>query len=259
MHILSLTSTPPRFQYLPKFFANLGKQQVKPDQVELNIPLHYKRFPGELPALPGLPDYVKVVRVDRDFGPATKILPTAERWRGKNVDIMFGDDDQFYDKGWFGRLVEISKQRPADAICEQGGFLPDNDRRRRPPIAIEAPREIKNFKYRLKRAASFGLAAPRRQFSQSGYVDLLHGYGGVCIRPDQFPPETWSIPDNMFTEDDFWLSGMLEMNGVGIWLNAESRKPSVFRRSSKKDPIMQLNSPSHRCADYMAQKYGIWI
>ncbi|PPQ30565.1 hypothetical protein CCR94_12195 [Rhodoblastus sphagnicola] len=259
MHILSLTSTPPRFQYLPRFFANLMRQRAKPDRIELNIPINYRRFQGEAPTLPGLPDYVNVMRVDDDLGPATKVLPTAARWRDRNPFIVFCDDDQFYDKDWFGRLVELSRRRPADAICEQGGFLSSGSHLRRRPSAIERLREIKNLKYRLKRLATFlGLADSRRQFEQSGYVDLLHGYGGVCIRPNQFPAEAWSIPPNMFTEDDFWLSGMLNLNNVGIWLNAESKKPSVFRASSKKDPLMQINSAEHRCAEYMMQTYGVW-
>ena len=261
MVILSLTSTPPRFPYLPKFFASIERQRVKPDVIELNIPLNYIRFPGEVQQLPNLPDFVALHRVETDLGPATKILPTAARWREKNPDIVFCDDDQFYDRDWFGRFAELRRQKPIDALCLQGGFLPDvAPSTRRLPAAIETPREIKDLKYRMKRLASFlGLAKPRREFSESGYVDAFQGFGGVCIRPDQLPAEAWSIPDIMFTEDDIWLSGMLNLNGVGIWLDAEGGRPSVFRASSDKTPLKQINNITNlRCIPYMKQRYNIW-
>jgi hypothetical protein len=260
MLVISLTTIPPRFQHLPRFFSTLQRQSKRPDRVELNLPRLYKRFPGEPLALPRLPEWVSICAVDIDLGPATKILPTVGRWIGKDVDIVYCDDDQLYGQHWLARFVETRRQRPNDAICEQGSHLAGRTAIFRVPRAEPAGELRKTFGYRLKRAASLGLARPAiRDFRGDGYVDVMSGFGGVCVRPGFFPPLAWQIPDLMWTEDDFWLSGMMEINDVGIWLNAKGSRPTSDRRASNKSPLAEINRISnHRCLPYMQDTFGIW-
>ena len=63
--ILSFTSIPPRFPFLGRVIQQLEKQTVRPDAVELYLPRTYRRFPGERPALPKLPDWVKIIDIER--------------------------------------------------------------------------------------------------------------------------------------------------------------------------------------------------
>ena len=123
--IISITTIPPRMPFLPAFFANLSRQRLKPDVIELYVAKSYRRFPGEVPALPALPDWVKVVTLDADMGPATKVLPAARAWRGKDVDILFGDDDRRYDPLWTTRFAAMRTRVKDEVICETGTLLPE--------------------------------------------------------------------------------------------------------------------------------------
>lgn len=260
MFVVSLTTTPPRFQHLPRFFATLQRQTARPDRVELNIPRRYKRFPGEVPALPPLPDWITICNVDDDLGPATKILPTARRWADKDVKIVYCDDDQAYARGWLARFIEASRQRPDEAICEQGADFANRVSFRRKPRAIPNVGRGKDLTYRLKRTLSLGLLKPAiRNFRTDGYVDVMSGFGGVCVRPAFFPALAWQIPDVLWTEDDFWLSGMMEVNGVGIWLNSKGPRPSSNKDASNLSPLADINRTSNRrCLPYMQETFGIW-
>ncbi|MFY8147512.1 MAG: hypothetical protein ACOVME_13030, partial [Rhodobacter sp.] len=47
-----------------------------------------RRFPGAVPSLPPLHEWVDVIHCDDDLGPATKVLPAAARWRGTETDLL---------------------------------------------------------------------------------------------------------------------------------------------------------------------------
>ena len=118
--VVTLTATPPRFPNLARKFRAIEKQTRKPDHIELNIPVKYRRFPGEVPSLPALPDWVTIRRCTTDYGPATKVLPTAQHWRGQDVDLLLCDDDRLPDRLWIERLAKARQDRPNDIITERG-------------------------------------------------------------------------------------------------------------------------------------------
>ena len=109
--ILSFTSIPPRFPFLGRVIQQLEKQTVRPDAVELYLPRTYRRFPGERPALPKLPDWVKIIDIETDLGPATKVLPALAAHRECKSDIMYFDDDQNFDPQWIARFSAARLQR----------------------------------------------------------------------------------------------------------------------------------------------------
>lgn len=199
-------------------------------------------------------------RIDEDLGPATKVLPTVGRWVGTNTDIVYCDDDQVYGRHWLARLIEARRQRPDDAICEQGTDFAGRVAFRRQPRAEPNVGRGKTLGYRLKCALMLGLAKPAvYNFRRDGYVDVMFGFGGVCVRPAFFAPLAWQIPKLMWTEDDLWLSGMMEVNSVGIWLNATGPRPTSDRRASNESPLADINRISnYRCLPYMQANFGIW-
>ena len=111
--ILTFTTIPPRLPLLGPALAAFAAQKHRPDAVELYLPKVWRRFPGERPSLPPLPDWVTVVEVDHDHGPATKVLPALERYRGRDIDI--GGQDQFGDEqhgaGRYAHEGEADRQR----------------------------------------------------------------------------------------------------------------------------------------------------
>ena len=268
--ILTCTSIPPRLKYLPKFFRKLERQRLKPDAVELYLGRRYRRFPGEVPAPPPLPEWVKVVWVDDDLGPATKVLPATRAWRGKEVDLLYCDDDRVYDRNWTTRFAEARRAGSRDALCESGLQLSmvglQVVSKRPGPRPIELPHSV-NVRYRLKRNLSLGLYHPhRRKYDSPGYVDIAEGFGGVMVKPDWFDDEAFEIPDILWTVDDVWLSGHLARRGIAI---ATTRDPLRSHPMTGRHLPAQLTrhveegvgraEANKACAEYFQKTYGIWV
>jgi len=121
---ISMTSTPPRFKYLPEAIKNL-KQQNRPfEKIILNIPKEYKRFPGEyqLPEEVLNDEKVYVNYIDVDLGPITKILPIKDLEFISDMDLIFSaDDDIGYANNILQRFVrEFEKEEREYAITGRG-------------------------------------------------------------------------------------------------------------------------------------------
>lgn len=267
MLVVTFTTIPPRFNDLGGFLSGLAAQKTRPDRVELYVAQNYRRFPGERPALPPLPEWVNVIEVEHDLGPATKVLPAARTYAGQDVDILYCDDDRVYDPGWVGRFQQARKDHPTKAIAEQGlhieecGTFP----RRTPP----QPRAIRQPKIRFYRAIrwlSLGTIRPvRPSFSAAGYIDIAEGYGGVMVRPDFFGPKAWDIPDVMWTVDDVWLSGQMQLQGHDVWLNhlapPRRRNAGVGKVSALADHVedgVGRGDANRMTIDYFRDTYDIW-
>lgn len=270
--IITLTSIPPRYQNLPRRFAAIECQTIKPDLVELYLPKHYRRFPGPRPTLPPLPDWVKVIEVEDDLGPATKILPATRKWRSHDVDLLLCDDDRIQDRKWISRFVRTREHRPNDIICERGWNIDERFgiARKNPdhPRAKLAEKRGRNFLYRMVKRLTFKKyhhLVPRRIYASPGYTDIFEGFLGVMVPPQAFHDDAWDIPDVIWTVDDVWLSGMAKANGFNIWANGLPRP--VFQ-DGKYDKIAALKDFTEMGADRLAadrmavdllrSKYGIW-
>src|SRR6056297_3971663 len=115
MKIISLTAIPGRFAGLGPTLESLTAQGA--DQVWLNIPRTYRRFPDWDGSLPSVPAGVSIRLCDIDLGPATKILPAAYALRGQDAQILFCDDDCIVPRGWAKRLFAIQARRRDQAVA----------------------------------------------------------------------------------------------------------------------------------------------
>ncbi len=268
--ILSFTSIPPRFQYLGRVLKRIEAQTARPERVELYLPLRYRRFPGERPALPALPDWVDVIEVKHDLGPATKALPAVKRWREHDASILYFDDDQKYDSTWLARFKAARVERPVDAICERGFNiieLPPLTRVDAPrPRAVKDPNEGKDWLYRVKRAASLGRVKPRHHaYLSSGYIDIAEGNGGVCVKASGIDRRAFDIPDILWTVDDVWISGMLELAGTKIWMNHQGYVQNSFQAVSDSAPLCtsaeqgaDRDKANRLCVQYFRDTFDVW-
>ena len=268
--VLTLTSIPPRFANLPRKFKSLEKQTQRPDFVELNIPHNYRRFPGELPTLPSLPDWVSVKYCEVDYGPASKVLPTAERWRTKEADLLVCDDDRLPDRRWIERIAKIRAERPDDIITERGWNINERFGKIRTdldlPRAIHDPTGGRSVAYRFKRAISLGrLHPPRKLFHHPGYIDIFEGFLGVLIPSAALPLAAYDIPEIIWTVDDVWLSGMAYHNGVKVWAHDT---PRPVYSDGYYDKLASLKNFTHveynrekadrYAVDYLRSVFNIW-
>lgn len=154
--------------------------------------------------------------------------------------------------------------QPQAAIAEAGHILPDIAPNARPaghlPLAV--PRR-KDLSYRAIRVASLGLYRPRA-WARSGYVDILKGYNGALVRPDFFAASVFDIPNILWSVDDYWLSGQLALNGVGIWLNSDGII-STERAIARRDALLDFATDDHgrgaanrACVEWFRTNHGIW-
>lgn len=265
--IVTLTSVPPRFQYLGGFFAALGQQRQRPEAVELYIPRRYRRFPGERPALPELPDWVTVIEIEDDLGPATKILPAIRRHRGKGIDLLFCDDDCRYDAGWTARFARMRRNRPEDALAEFGTRLRAQTGlvRRDPPrpglrMAPPTDEELANGRARRNLEGK-----PLPVVRQAGYASILCGFAGAAINTDWLDDSAFAMPPSAYLVDDIWLSGMLERAGRRIWVGTGCRRGKIDSETRLTEPLlhhvengMDRMAANRACAEYLRETYGIW-
>ncbi|MFS2325063.1 MULTISPECIES: glycosyltransferase family 2 protein [Brucella] len=261
--IITLSTIPSRFGLLGPTLQSLLQQNLKAAEIRIYIPHQYRRFPEWNGQLPSVPAGIEIHRCDKDYGPATKILPAARDLKGHAVDLLFCDDDKIYDRGWHKRFKTESQQKPNTCIVEVGETFPDIADSARPKDRLPRSRwKKKDFLYRAKRILSLFTVKPN--LSSSGYIDQISGFAGVLVRPEWFDELFYDIPDVMWTVDDPWISGHLERVGIPIW-NTGRRKKLSEGGGSKVDALLNLVQEGHdrvdadlKVIDYFREKYGIW-
>lgn len=269
MLIVTFTSIPPRFPHLGGLFDALAAQLDRPDRVEMYLPPSYRRFPGDRPALPPLPDWVEVIEVEEDLGPATKVLPAIERWRGKDVDLLYCDDDRAYDTGWVARMRAARARLPGVAICEHGmniDAVGDFTRKKAPQPRAERNRLTEKDELESWASPDHVPSPEARQvFTREGHIDIMEGYRGVLVRPDTFHPDVFRRPDLIWTVDDIWLSGMATLQGTRIWATAPMLPPLVLGETDRISPLFQhreqgmgRHTLNWIAVTWFRETYGIW-
>ncbi|MGH1445740.1 MAG: glycosyltransferase family 2 protein [Cognatishimia sp.] len=276
--IVSLSTIPPRFEMLGATLTSILRQNTKIDEIRVNIPKTYRRFPEHNFSLPEVPEGVRIAVCDEDYGPATKILPTLMEYHDQDAQIIFCDDDRICDPRWALNLLQKSNERPDDAIANCGWHLDklkDEWRDKTPnPRAQPLPSRF-DLVYRGRRIAqqlrqpftNTHIPKPSRakNFSKEGYLDILEGCGGVLVKPHFFSREVFKVPEKVWSVDDIWLSGMLRFNKRAIWANGRGLIPSEQRGAADdalcNDVIEGLNrrQANIACVEYLQAHYEVWI
>ncbi|MCY4446072.1 MAG: hypothetical protein OXC02_06405 [Rhodobacteraceae bacterium] len=279
--VVSLTTTPPRFQLVGETLQLLLDQDFPAHQIELYIPKTYRRFQEHSFCVPEVPDGITVKVVENDLGPATKVLPCVQNYRGHNTRIIYCDDDRSYPPYWLKRLIHTTKNRPDECIAAMGytvdmfGFK-RKAIHRKPRIGFHGGgiRNIpKNIPFWLSRIAyqiqNRTLQKPTWLY-KGGYVDIAEGFGGVSVSPDFFSQEVYEIPPLIWAHDDIWLSGHFEVKGIGIWVDEYFALPGVFKRFERPEiadtePLEEAviegvnrKSLTNNGINHFRDNYGIW-
>lgn len=267
--VISLTTIPPRMGLILPTLRDLLAQTADVAEVRLNIPRTYRRFDFDPADIPDYPDGVRVCLVDEDYGPATKVSPTAREFMGQDVEILFCDDDQHYPEGWAQQFVEARRAHPDACIAETGFQLYDRARHKAPDgveaLVPRAQLRKKGLGYRLYRLATLGRRQPST-FGTAGYMDGFKGYRGAMIRPEFLPPAAYDLPDIMWTHDDVWLSGQMAASNVGVWgfvSDAPWRAPYSAERVNA---LLDWTYKDHGQAEaralliaYFRKEHGLWM
>ena len=199
--IVGLTTIPSRLPFLLPTLKSLLLQDVLPQKILLHLPEHSRRegvaysVPEELEGL----EVVQVVRCS-DWGPAAKILP-ALLASDPDQRVVAVDDDRIYRPTLLKDLLEASETHPDAAVGCFGVIVPvDRIDRRRGLLG----RTIDGLRY------GRGVSLRGSRLRQPLAVDILHGYGGVLVRPRFFDLDRLAdldvAPEAAWMEDDTWFA-----------------------------------------------------
>jgi hypothetical protein len=261
--VISLTTIPTRLNTLIKTLSSLLRQTTRADEIILWIPYDYTQRGFECPfTIPNLPNGVTVMRCNRDYGPATKVLPTVELYKTEDVIIVYCDDDRSYHEQWLETLLNYSDKFPHDCIATSGYNIKKVE-----------------YKYQYKHRGNIfeiinviSLGYYRKTYRQAlrdctptmGYIDICQGFGGVLVKPSFFSASAFEIPEEFWQVDDIWLSGQLKLNGVSIRKVAEGPMTDVTAAAEISPLVKQSFNGIDRvnadlaCVNYFKKNYGIW-
>ena len=196
--IASLSTLPDRIAKLGPTLQSLLNQTRPPDEIVLAVPpfsFRQKKAYVIPPALAAI-SQLQIVRCDRDWGPATKFIPTIQRElaadRGGTL-VMVVDDDRIYPRDAIETYLHYQEQLPDAALCFRGG---------------EMPRTLDWQDAKL----TYG-----DQIREPRPVAVVTGCGSYLIQPRFFDEALWdysNAPAGAFFMDDIWISGCLDRRGV---------------------------------------------
>ena len=99
---ISLSSIPSRFQSVKEVINSLNRQTIKPDNIFLNIPFSYERFPEikdvNIDTFKDIKDSnFQIIRC-KDYGPGTKLLGSIGLLKNFDYVILVDDDHSYHPR-----------------------------------------------------------------------------------------------------------------------------------------------------------------
>ena len=119
--IISFTTTPSRIKKITPMLNSILDQTVKVDRIVLNIPKICNNKEYDIPEK--YKDILSIMKCEKNYGPATKFVPTILREDDANTIIILLDDDTIYGKDFIETILEESKKNKNKAIISKKAIL----------------------------------------------------------------------------------------------------------------------------------------
>jgi len=193
--IITLTTSPLRLPKITAVLATLDLTYVSRINVVLpmgygpkkeqygNIPEHVTSFPK-----------VKIVRIVRDLGPITKLLPTVTRSRDKSNLVISVDDDVCYPMGMVNEMIYHKVCKYPTAAITMGVPMPFFT-------------EVKNMRKYWP-----------ENHQRRPYIDIVEGWSSVVYDPknvnDKCMLQLSKLSKQCLLSDDFVISYALSQAGI---------------------------------------------
>ena len=208
--IITLTTTPGRIGKIKPVLKSILDQSVAVEEIRINVPYQScKGIKYEVPKWLKRMKNVKIYRQIKDWGPATKLIPTLLDVNNKEKRIIVLDDDVIYGYNTIETLVEHFDKYNYKIKDE-------NKIRKKRKTAItmygDAIKKDKNTDNSLYTRATNYIAG-------STYTDLLRGHSAYMVTPDMFTEDLYdyeNLPKECFFVDDNYFSAHLKKNNVKI-------------------------------------------
>lgn len=193
--IISFTTIPSRIDRIKPMVDSILNQSLKADEIILWIANSYRRLNHHEETK--IPDFIKqsniTVKYCEDVGPFTKLYYSLKQeWNNKETIIATVDDDVFYPRHWFKRLLRQSKRAPTKAIGYRGRILKD--------------KLDYNSSLKITNAPNF---SPIK-------VDIITGTWGALYKVQFFDEDIFNMDliKANFMVDDIWITGHLAKNNI---------------------------------------------
>jgi hypothetical protein len=212
--IASFSTLPDRIANLEPTIQCLVEQTRPPDKIVITIPEFSLRqrtryiVPEYLAQYPS----VRVLRCEKDWGPATKFIPVLqeELKAGRNDTlIMVVDDDRVYPRDALETYLYYHRQLPDAALAFRGAPMPLGLKWKKPKLCLAAR-----------------IREPKR-------VAVMMGCGSYLIQPRFFDAQLWDYsgaPPAAFYMDDIWISGCLDRRKIDKYVVPASAMMRTVRR-----------------------------
>lgn len=117
--VVSLTTTPSRIAHIAPALRSILAQTLQPARIHLYVPETCRRtqeryvLPAWLTRLAAANHHVlEITRVEEDYGPATKLLPSLSRYDRSDTRLVTVDDDVILEPHTLEELVAASVRNP---------------------------------------------------------------------------------------------------------------------------------------------------
>jgi hypothetical protein len=204
--VISLTTTPGIISKLRPILISLLDQSYRVEEIRINVP--YNSCKGEKYIIPKWLKklkHVKIYRTIKDWGPATKLIPTLLNCKNKKIIVV--DDDVIY--GYYtvetlNNYFEKFNKKHKTAITMYGDVIDE------------------------KCNTENGLTTRIMNYvTGHTFTDLLRGHSAYMVTPDMFTEKLYDytkIPKECFYVDDNYFSAHLKKNNVKILMIGMSYK-----------------------------------
>lgn len=198
--VVTLSTIPSRMGSLRPTLHSLLDQTVQPAEIVLALPAWSRRearayeVPREIRAHPR----IRILEAERDWGPATKLIPALRAYGDRpDTPLLAVDDDNVYPRTFVETYARWSEALPGGALTLRGCRVPDSRRWR----------DCREYK-------GSSLARPNR-------TDVVEGCAGILVRPRFFDEAFFDYddaPEEAFFVDDLWVSGHLARRRIPAWV-----------------------------------------
>lgn len=189
--VVTLTTLPGRIGRILPALNSLLDQTAPADRIYLALPPFSRRERKGYVIPEGLEKHpaVTLLPVERDWGPATKLIPVLRRYESApDTPILAVDDDNVYPRTFLETFSRYANALPGAAFSLRGCSVP----------ASRRWQDCREFK-------GSGIAVPV-------LTDIIEGCGGILVRPRFFGGDFFDYsraPSEAFFVDDLWISGHL--------------------------------------------------
>lgn len=254
MILVSLTTIPPRFQYLPVTINSILNQTTMPDKIIIHIPQKYNNYSNDY-LLPQFSDERIIVNTEvTDYGPATKLLGIYnhkiynEMHQDDEDDdvIIIIDDDRIYNTNFIKNMLTYHKLH-MDKVLTVSGWDVET---------LSDKKYIINDKKQPRGV----------EFTTEGYIDFVGGCCGYLIPKQKCPFNSKDIfelypNDDKYYVDDIWISGFLTLNNTEIYLIPNAIYGDELRNQNNNiSPLADHTRAikNLKCIEYFRENYQIW-